>query len=375
MRLAALFSAALLCQAQSPTWRDVAPLFDRWCNQCHRAGQVGPFDFTTYEGASAYAPEILRELNAAKMPPWPVKPGPITFANSRRLPDEVTAKILTWISEGAKPGTPASTEARNPQWNLGTPDLIVSQPKEHTVSAEKTVEILRFEISPAALGTQTEDRYVRAIELRPSNRNLLHHAILIDGKSPIAAWALCDTGLRLPTGVAWKLSRNKALTVELHYFKRTLRPARDLTRVAFFFAAAKPTRIASLIELTTPELRIPAGANLHMERTIYQVPEDIRLHSILPVFQLLAADIRMRINGNRDYALWVEPFEHHLMSSYILAQPLALAKGTRIEAEAFYDNSTQNPFNPHKQLREVHFDENGLDETFRFWLTVSRPNR
>lgn len=375
MRLAILLSAALLCPAQSPTWSDVAPLFDRWCNQCHRAGQVGPFDFTSYEGASAYAPEIAQDLNAAKMPPWRMKPLPLQFANSRLLPDRATATILDWINAGAKPGATPPLPKRNTQWNLGTPGLVVSQPKEHTVSAEKTVEIVQFEVSSTELGTATADRYVQAIELRPSNRNLLHHAVLKVGNTPIMAWALCDTGFRLPAGTAWKLPHNQALTVELHYFKRTLRTARDLTRVALFFASARPARIAALIEIAKPELNIPAGANLHSEKTSYRVAEDLRLHAILPVFQLLAAELRLCLKGQSHDLLWVEPFEHHLMSSYILASPLPLPNGTIVEAEAIYDNSTQNADNPHKQLREVHFAENGFDETFRFWLTVSRPNR
>ncbi len=373
MRLAALLSAAMLCAEQAPTWREVGPLFHRWCNECHRAGQVGPFDFTTYDGAAAYAPEIARDLNAGKMPPWHVKPGPVGYANSRRPPDEAIAKILHWINTGARPAASFVLPKRNPQWNLGRPDLIVSQPQEHTVSAEKTVDVVRFEIAGIQLGSGTEDRYLQAIEFRPSNRALLHHAVLRTGPTPIAAWAMCDTGLRLPTGTAWRLPRNQPLIVELHYFKRTIRPARDLTRIGLYFAKAIPARIASLLEIVKPELRIPAGANLHLEKTSYRMTDDVRLHAVLPVFQLLAADVRLRISGQQDYMLWAEPFEHHLMSSYQLAQALPLAKGSVIDAEAIFDNSAQNPFNPHKQLREVHFEENGLDETFRFWLTVSRP--
>jgi hypothetical protein len=81
----------------------------------------------------------------------------------------------------------------------------------------------------------------------------------------------------------------------------------------------------------------------------------------------------MRPAGQADWTLWVEPYEHHLMSSYVFERPLGMAKGAKLELEAVYDNSAQNEYNPHKTLREVVFAENGLDETFRFWLTVSRP--
>lgn len=366
---------ALASQSQQVSWREVAPLLDRWCNSCHRAGQVGPFDFTSYDGATAYAPEIARVLLAGKMPPWHSKPSPLAYSNSRQVPDEVVAKLLHWINTGTQPGKPLPTPKRHPQWNLGAPDLVLLQPKEHTVDAEKTVDIVSFEVSPAELGTDKQDRFFEAFEFRPSNRNLLHHAVLKIDSQPIAAWALCDNGIRLEAGVAWMLPKGAPLTVELHYFKRNLRLARDLTRLALYFAKQKPIRSATLLEITKPDIRIPAGVNLHPEKTVFRVAENLRLHVILPIFQLLAEDVRLRLKGEQDYFLWVAPFEHHLMSSYQLAKPLLLANDSVIEAEAVYDNSSQNENNPHQKLREVRFAENGLDETFRFWLTVSRPLR
>ncbi len=367
------FTPLLLLFAQSVTWEEAGAVIDRWCNDCHRPGQVGPFDFTTYDGASAYAPEISRYLLAKKMPPWRAKPGPAEWANSRRIPDRSIGLILDWINQGAKAGREPVVRQRHPQWNLGAPDLVVSQPKEHTVSGEKTVDIVSFAISSKELGTEAQERYVQGIEFRPSNRNLLHHAVLRSGGKALTAWSMTDAGLRLPAGVAWRLPKGMPLEVELHYFKRTLRPAYDLTRLALYFAKQIPRREAYLLEATKPDIRIPAGANLHKEQTKFTIPEAVQLHAVLPVFQLLAHSIRMRPSGRGDWTLWVEPYEHHLMSSYVFAQALPLAKNSALELEATYDNSTQNEFNPHKKLREVVFAENGLDETFRFWLTVSRP--
>jgi hypothetical protein len=363
----------LFLVAQSLTWQQAGPVLDRWCNDCHRPGQVGPFDFTSYDGASAYAPEIARYLLAKKMPPWRAKPGPVEWANSRRIPDRSIALLLNWMNQGARDGAPPAMRKRHPQWNLGAPDLVVSQPKEHVVSGEKTVEIVTFSIPANELGTVSADRYVQGIEFRPSNRNLLHHAVLRSGGKPVAAWSMTDTGLRLPPGVAWKLPRGQSLEVELHYFKRNLRPAYDLTRLALYFAKAKPRREAFLLEATKPDIRIPAGANLHRERTQFTLPETVQLHAILPVFQLLAHSVRLRLTGQADWTLWIEPYEHHLVSSYAVARALPLARGAKLELEAVYDNSTQNEFNPHKTLREVISAENGLDETFLFWLTVSKP--
>jgi len=359
---------AVLQWAGEPSWREVGPLLDRWCNDCHRAGQVGPFDFTSYEGAVAYAPEIARYVLGGKMPPWRAKPSGVEWANSRGLPDEVTAKLLAWTNTGMKPGK-AVMKKRHPQWNLGVPGVVLSQPGEHTVAAERTVDIVRFTAGPEELGNGGKDVYFDGFELRPSNRALLHRALLRVEGEPIAAWAMSDGGLRLPAGVAWKIGAGKKLEVELHYFKRNLRPARDLTRVALYWAKGKPGRVARLLELKKEALRIPAGANVHREAMRFRLPSGARVYAVLPVFQLLATQVRMKWGDERDYFLWVEPFEHHLMSSYLPARPLS---GRELEVEAVYDNSAQNPYNPHQKLREVRFEENGLDETFRVWLTVGR---
>lgn len=361
-----VFAAAVLWAAE-PTWREVGPLMDRWCNDCHRAGQVGPFDFTSYEGAAAYAPEIARYVLGNKMPPWRAKTSGVVWGNSRALPDEVTARLLEWTNTGMKPGA-AVMKKRHPQWNLGTPSVVISQPKEHTVAAERTVDIVRFSVGPEELGNAAKDVYFDGVEFRPSNRTLLHHALLrVEGEA-IAAWAMCDTGLKLPAGVAWKIPAGKKLEVELHYFKRNLRPARDLTKVALYWAKGKPGRVARVVEVKKETLKIPAGANLHREAMSYRMPAGVKVYGILPVFQLLATQVRMKWKGERDYFLWVEPFEHHVMSSYLPAKPLV---GRELEVEAVYDNSAQNPYNPHQKLREVRFEENGLDETFRVWLTVA----
>jgi hypothetical protein len=370
-----------------PTWRQAGPLIDRYCNDCHRPGQVGPFDFTTYEEASAYAPEMIRYLSENKMPPWRVKPAPTLptaeawrWANSRALPNNAKETILAWARAGAPLGPGYTPKARHPQWNLGEPDLVLSQPAEHTVSGEKTVDIVSFTVSPESLGTTRARRFVRALDFRPSNRNLLHHAVLYQNNRPLAAWSMTDTGLALPRGVAWVLEKGQPLTIELHYFKRTLRPARDLTRVGLYLTSAAPEREAFLWEITKPTLRIPANAAAHWESTSYTVPQDpllrqpnFQLHMILPVFQLLAQKIRLRFAPQSHWPLEIDGYEHHLMSSYVLTNPAAIPPRTRIEAEAMYNNSTANEFNPHRTPREVIFAENGLDETFRFWLTVSRP--
>jgi hypothetical protein len=354
---------ALLAQV---TWPQAGPVIDRYCNRCHRAGQVGPFDFTTYEGAAAYAPEIIRYVKENKMPPWRVKKAAPGLRQDRALPAGPRELLLNWAEGGAKEGGPAVMTKRHPQWDLGEPSLVVSQPREHTVAAEKVVDIVRFEYPVG-----DTDLIFDALELRPSNRNLLNHAVLYAGQQALTAWAMCDNGLKLPRGVAWRVPAGQKLFVELHYFKRTLRPARDLTRVALYYPKQKPRRWARALELTQPELRIPAGARGQIIRGELQLESGGQLLGMLPVFQLLTTRVKVGLRGRAAQLLELAPFEHHVMASYWWNSGLALGRGAVVEVEAEFDNSTQNPFNPHSTPREVRFAENGLDETFRVWLTLT----
>ena len=353
-----------------PTWREAGPILDRYCNACHRAGQVGPFDFTTYEAAAAYGPEMVRYVGAGKMPPWAAT-GSVRFANTKALPAAARETLLQWARSGAKAGVGAgpTMRVRNPQWNLGAPDLILSQPKEHTVAGEKTVEIVTVRFSAAEVGTESGDRMVEGFELRPSNRDMLHHALLRSGGRVLAAWAMLDGGLRLPAGAAWRLERGAGLEVELHYFKRSLRPARDLTRVALYWAKGKPVEWAEVVEVQKEELRIPAGAERHRETAELRMESGGRVWAVLPGFQMLARQVDVRLGG---VSFTVKPYEHHLMTSYVLERPVAMAAGQSVEVAAVFNNSRSNPENPHKELREVRTGENGLDETFRVWVTVLR---
>jgi hypothetical protein len=281
------------------------------------------------------------------------------------LPVSARETLLKWAEGGARQGGAAVMTNRHPQWDLGEPSLVISQPKEHTVAAEKVVDIVRFEYGPTK-----RDLVFDGLELRPSNRNLLHHAVLYAGEQPLAAWAMCDNGLRLPPGFAWRVPAGQELVLELHYFKRTLRPARDLTRVALYFPKQPPKRWAKLVELTRTDLRIPAGAQQHVVHAAMPV-EPGQLLGMLPVFQLLTTRVKVGLRGQTVPLVEIAPFEHHIMASYIWPRGVRLQRGAVVEVEAEFDNSARNPYNPHPTPREVLFAENGLDETFRVWLTVA----
>ena len=163
--------------------RDVAPILDANCVGCHRPGGIGPFSLTTYDEVRQRAARIAAATSERRMPPWKPVPDHGRFRNERRLAAAEIALLAGWAAAGAPEGDPADRPpppATGGDWQLGTPDLIVTMETPFTLPAGRT-DIYRNFVLPAELD---ERRWVRAVELRPGagGGRVIHHArILLDG--------------------------------------------------------------------------------------------------------------------------------------------------------------------------------------------------
>jgi mono/diheme cytochrome c family protein len=172
-------------QGQVTFAKDVAPIFQRSCLNCHRPGSVAPMSLITYEDARPWARSIKTRVSKREMPPWGIDKnvGIQAFKEDISLTDDELAKVVKWVDDGAPMGNAADLPAPltftdNRPWHIGNgkPDLIVSMPKPFkvpAVGADVTLEFL------AETGL-TEDRYLKAIETKPDPRSLkvVHHAAL-----------------------------------------------------------------------------------------------------------------------------------------------------------------------------------------------------
>src|SRR5262249_27397518 len=154
----------------------IAPIVFDHCASCHRPGEVGPFSLLTYNEVRKKARIIRQVTEQRSMPPWHPAPGHGEFRNERRLSDAQIATIKRWVESGmaggdAKklPKLPAFTEG----WQLGKPDLVVTMSKAYQVPATGR-DIYRNFVLPLNLN---EDKWVTAIELRPSARKVVHHVL------------------------------------------------------------------------------------------------------------------------------------------------------------------------------------------------------
>src|SRR5438445_7494460 len=154
----------------------VAPILYTNCVTCHRPGQAAPFSLITYEDAKKKGKLMAKVTESRYMPPWHAAHGYGEFADERRLSDDQIATIGEWVRQGMPQGDPVKMP-KMPQfpegWHLGTPDLVLQMPAGYELPASGP-DIYRNFVIPTRL---TEDKWVRAVEFRPSARKAVHHVL------------------------------------------------------------------------------------------------------------------------------------------------------------------------------------------------------
>jgi len=181
MRVAAalgFLAAATACAAPALTFtHDIAPIIFQNCAPCHRPGEAGPFPLLSYQDVKKHAPEIAGVTSRRSMPPWAPEAGYGDFQGERRLSDAQIHLIADWVSQGAPQGNPSEVPALpkfTEGWQLGPPDLILDAQSAYALPASGTDVYWNFVI-PVTLKTM---RYVRAVEIRPGDKRIVHHANL-----------------------------------------------------------------------------------------------------------------------------------------------------------------------------------------------------
>ncbi|HWE53658.1 MAG TPA: hypothetical protein VG273_27965 [Bryobacteraceae bacterium] len=176
-----LLAACPVFAQNTPTFsKDVAPIFEKACENCHRPGSIAPMSLLTWKDARPWAKSIKEKVVSRTMPPWHIdrNVGVSKFKNDPSLSDAEIATITAWVDGGSPEGNPADmppplkfTDAD--KWHLGKPDLVVSMPKPYMLKAKGGDEYYDAEIDPGF----KEDMYIAAVETKPDQGyKVIHHA-------------------------------------------------------------------------------------------------------------------------------------------------------------------------------------------------------
>ncbi|MCC9599099.1 cytochrome c [Stieleria sp. JC731] len=399
---------------------DVAPIIAQNCSGCHQPNQSGPFPLLTFEDVATHAETIEAVIADGYMPPWkPVDTG-IKFVNERCINDHDRKIISTWIAagkpRGERPQPPQATLgdiAEQPEptdWLLGQPDLVVSMKTPFEIPAEGP-DLYRSFVFEVGL---TKDRWIKAMEIRPSARGAMHHALFFvdpsgklrqrhasDGRTGFngmsflsAAWAGAggitenfNRGLggyvpgaiptRLPGDLARKLPAGSDIVMQTH-FHPIGRTETEQATLAIYFADKAPSH--ELIPLQLPPLfgigagiDVPAGEANFVVRHSYTLPIDVSAIEVGGHAHYICSSMQLDATlpgGSMLTLLKIEDWDLDWQDSYQFADAIDLPTGTRLDVRITYDNSAANPSNPFTPPRQIAWGRESTDEMGSMILNV-----
>jgi peroxiredoxin len=340
--------------------RQISRLLQKRCVECHRAGEIAPFPLTGYKEVVGWAGMIREVVELGRMPPWFADPKHGRFRNESRLTPAEKALLLEWIEYGCPEGDPADLPAAPPfvsGWRLGQPEQVYYMAQQpHDVPAEGEVAYQYFLVDPGF----KEDKYLQAMEVRPGNPAVVHHALVLvvppgsDGLGADSVGALIDyaPGMGptvLPPGTALHVRAGSKFLFQLHYTPNGS-PQKDRSCLGVVFA--DPKTVKHRVQggaVINPAIDIPPGAANYRLTGAHVLEKDVLLLSMSPHLHLRGKSFRYKAvypDGRREVLLDVPRYDFNWQLRYELAEPKRLPRGTRLECVAVWDNSADNPANP-----------------------------
>ena len=265
--------------------------------------------------------------------------------------------MLAWVEQGTPLGDPKDLPPPRtfPEgWAIGTPDVVFELPEPQTVAAQGTLPYVHVRV-PTHF---KEDMWVQAAEAQPGDRAVVHHILVfVDDQ---AASGGRGSGVSSPP-----MRPGDAPTVLPPALPRRSRPAptwfsRSTTRrsarsapTARGSASSSPRGRSSTRRLPSESpsagFIIPPGATTTRSARRSRSPRDAHLLDLMPHMHLRGKSFEYKAtypDGSSEVLLSVPAFDFGWQSSYLLATPKAMPKGTRIDCLAHYDNSAEQPANP-----------------------------
>jgi Flp pilus assembly protein TadD len=381
----------------APTFgHDIAPIVYKNCAPCHHSGGAAPFPLIRYDDVLKRVNTVVATTRARYMPPWLPQEGYGHFATPQRL----TAAEIATIAEWARLGAPKGPEAEIPEpphysedWQLGPPDLIVEAPNFFSVPASGPDLYWNFVFRPAVPAT----RYVRAMEIRPGNQKLVHHAnLLIDRQGSTAEkgfpgmdlaifrsvfdldshllfWKPGGPPLEEPKGLSWRLDPGSELVLNTHFHPDgkadQVRPT-----IGLYFTSEPPTKFPLVVQLEHDKaLHIPAGITDFQVSDSLVLPLDADVLAVYPHAHDLAKLMEawaILPDGSRVWLIRIPDWNLAWQSVYQYDPPLFLPKGSRIDMHYHYDNSSANVRNPNHPPKQVNAGNRTVDEMGHLWLQI-----
>ncbi|WP_197525739.1 redoxin domain-containing protein [Pseudobythopirellula maris] len=368
--------------------KHVSRVLNQHCVRCHRAGQIAPFELSTYDDAVAWSATMLETVNEGRMPPWHANPAHGEFVNDTHMPAADKQTLTRWVENGMPEGDPADLPEPPEypsEWRIGEPDLVLAMPESFDVPAKGVVDYQYFE----AHEPFEKDVWVKASEIRPGNPSVVHHAFvyyLPPGQddphdedpliNAIAGFAPGMPATLWPEGHARLIPAGSRLFFQMHYTP-TGSPQTDQTEVGLVLAdpSERLKEIRFGIAVNT-DLRIPPHAADHVVHAGYGFTQDTLVHALIPHMHFRGKAFRFTAHypdGKKEVLLDVPRYDFNWQNAYELVEPKLMPEGAELICRGVFDNSADNPANPDPS-KEVRWGDQSWDEMMLGSFVTSQPD-
>jgi hypothetical protein len=420
---AALFVAAPALAADAPKQptfsKDVAPILQEKCQDCHQPNSIAPMSLLTYQEVRPWARSIRERVSTRQMPPWHIDKsvGVQKFKNDMSLSDDQIDTIVRWIDSGAPQGDPKDLPAPKPlltnnEWQAvmdgyGPPDLVVKS-DEYVMPAKHQDVWWR----PTSSIPLTEPRWIRMVEIRPSSlkaRKTVHHSIayevlnpdnvdavnrgtsngpggfggnqaddLVNRRPQIMEWAIGKGYDRFREGTGKLIEPGETISWDqhIHAVGEEISTGSELG-LWFYPKGQEPKKRSYLIGFTgidrTKMLDIAPNSVAYTEG-FTALKENTIITNFQPHFHLRGKAMQVEAilpDGGRQIISYVGNFNFNWMTNYVYDDDAApvFPKGTIIHVSAYYDNTKANKNNPDPD-QWVGYGDRTVDEMAHAWMNV-----
>jgi hypothetical protein len=411
--LIALFALPAIVSAQTtavPTFtKDVAPIFQKKCESCHRPDSIAPMSLQTYQEARPWARSIRDRVASRNMPPWHIDPtvGIQHFKGDRSLTQKEIDTIVAWAGNGAPQGNPADMPppvkwADGNGWNFASqlgktePDLIIRSPKY----TQKAVAMDAW-YKPVVETGLTEPRWVRAIEMRPSTikgRKITHHALAFllqdekeaqamlssadadSGAGLFMEWAVNKQGEMLRENTGKLMLPGSKIRWDIHYSAAGEDVTDDVQLGIYFYPKGVTPKYRTALSLysgiTGGNRNLDIAPNtVNVTQNFHVLRRAGRVENFQPHMHLRGKAMMIEAilpNGQQQVLSHVNRFEFNWMNNYVFEDDYAplLPKGTILKVTSWHDNTAANKNNPDPN-QWVGWGDRTVDEMAHAWINIT----
>jgi hypothetical protein len=371
--------------------KDVVPIFQRTCQTCHHAGTAAPMSLITYQDVRPWARSIKARVTAREMPPWHLDKtvGIREFKNDISLSDAEINTIVRWVDSGTPQGDPKDmppplTFAKETDWFIGKPDLIVTFDHEMTMYANGP----DWWINKYADTGLTEDRWVKAMQIKPGNPKIVHHAVT--SVIPPAGTDLTDSGFVggefeeyavgkygdiYPENTGRLLPAGSRIAFDMHYFAIG-EEAKDRTSLGIVFypkgyVPKYKITMMSFRNLPNDDLEIPPNSVVRHDG-YFRLPKAARIVTFQPHMHMRGKGMTLEainLDNTVTTISSVDHFDFNWHISYVYRDDVAplLPAGTVLHAIGIHDNTTANKRNPDSTMW-AGYGERSVDDMLQLRL-------